>query len=157
MVSVNVSVEYATNCECPSTQAIESWMNAALTAIGRQTPATLALRIVDEDEMQAMNHRYRQKNTPTNVLSFPCQLPDNLKGDQLGDMLICAPVVQQEATAQHKSPQTHWAHMVVHGVLHLLGYDHTETAEAEQMEALEIDILKQLGFPNPYGATLSHD
>lgn len=154
-MSLDVSVEYATVCECPSSQEIQHWISAVLSS--RKPNAILALRIVDADEMRAVNHQYRQKDKPTNVLSFPCQLPSNLKGNQLGDILICAPVVAEEARAQQKSLSLHWAHMVVHGVLHLLGYDHVDPSEADQMEALEIGILQQLGFSNPYGVTLTHD
>lgn len=157
---INVSVDFATTCECPTAQEIQSWITTALShpQIARShANATIAVRIVDEDEMRHMNTQYRQKNKPTNVLSFPCQLPDNLKGDQLGDILICAPVVAHEANTQHKLLHTHWAHMVIHGVLHLLGYDHEENAQAEKMEAIEIHLLQQLGFPNPYGAIVTHD
>lgn len=154
---LDLSVAIATSCECPTSQEIKTWMTAALAAIGRKKPAIVAVRLVDNDEMQQLNHLYRQKNKPTNVLSFPCQLPDNLKGNLLGDLLICAPVVIQEAQEQHKTVQSHWAHMVVHGLLHLAGYDHVEPTQAEQMETLETSILAELGFPNPYGATLTHD
>src|SRR5690606_500913 len=110
----------------------------------------LSIRIVDRDEIQALNAQYRHKNTPTNVLSFPCELPPAVDVPLLGDIVICAQVVQEEAAAQHKAELSHWAHMVVHGTLHLLGYDHMDDAEANEMESLEIEILNTLGFANPY-------
>ena len=112
--------------------------------------AELSIRIVDEAESADLNHTYRHKSGPTNVLSFPCEVPDGVPLDLLGDLVICAPVVAREAQAQGKASEAHWAHMVIHGVLHLRGYDHIDTAEAERMEALEIDILSRLGYPNPY-------
>jgi probable rRNA maturation factor len=100
--------------------------------------------------MANLNHTYRAKAGPTNVLSFPADIPDSVDCDLLGDIVICAPVVVREAEEQHKIGAHHWAHLTVHGVLHLLGFDHTDDHEAEQMEQLEITILKALGLPNPY-------
>ena len=117
----------------------------------------LSIRIVTSDEITELNHSYRHKNNPTNVLSFPFELPPGMPVDELpnilGDIAICAEVVAREADQQHKSITAHWAHMVVHGTLHLLGYDHQNDTDAAQMEALEIHILQQLDFPNPYLAT----
>lgn len=112
--------------------------------------AELSVRIVDEDESQALNLQYRGKDKPTNVLSFPCELPDGVELPLLGDLVICAQVVAKEALEQGKVLHAHWAHMVVHGTLHLLGYDHIEDGEAEEMEAIEIQVLLELGYPNPY-------
>ena len=102
---------------------------------------------------QALNRDYRGKDCPTNVLSFPMELPEEFNMPMLGDLVICAPVVAREAEEQGKSPESHWAHMVVHGVLHLQGYDHQNSAEAEEMESLERRILAGLGYPDPYGDT----
>ncbi len=112
--------------------------------------APVSLKVVSRAESQALNKAYRGKDKPTNVLSFPAELPPELGCTLLGDLAICAEVVSAEAAQQGKPVRHHWAHMVVHGVLHLLGYDHIKTAEAEAMEAMEIAILSQLGVPNPY-------
>ncbi len=130
----------------PAAGLFECWVAAA----GVGPEAELSIRIVDEAESADLNHTYRHKSGPTNVLSFPCEVPDGVPLDLLGDLVICAPVVAREAQAQGKASEAHWAHMVIHGVLHLRGYDHIDTAEAERMEALEIDILSRLGYPNPY-------
>jgi probable rRNA maturation factor len=108
------------------------------------------LRIVDEAEMTGLNEQYRKKSGPTNVLSFPADLPQGVNSPFLGDIIICAPVVAKEAKDQGKSLDSHWAHMTVHGILHLQGYNHIDNTEAEQMESLEIKIMQQLGFANPY-------
>ncbi|OFE11045.1 rRNA maturation RNase YbeY [Pseudohongiella acticola] len=117
-------------------------------------PASLSIRIVDSNESAALNQRYRDKDNATNVLSFGCELPDTLLTQMdeipLGDLVICATVVNQEAHQQNKSGTAHWAHMVVHGILHLKGYDHVDEQDAERMEALEVRILDTLGFSNPY-------
>lgn len=134
--------------EPPPAATLEQWVRAALD--GRRDDAELSLRIVDEDEIAQLNARYRGKDYPTNVLSFPSDLPPELELPHLGDIVICAGVVEREACEQHKSSAAHWAHMVVHGTLHLLGYDHIDDAEAAEMEGLETDILQRLAFPNPY-------
>jgi len=108
------------------------------------------VRIVDEPEMRELNARYRHKDYPTNVLSFPAELPPGVDVPLLGDIVICAPVVNREATEQHKAPRAHWAHMLVHGTLHLLGHDHERERDAAVMEALERRILAGLKFPDPY-------
>ena len=115
-------------------------------------PSEVTIRIVDTQEGRALNHQYRGKDKPTNVLSFPFEAPPGITMPLAGDLVICAPVVEEEAQEQHKAPMAHWAHMVVHGMLHLQGYDHIEDEEAEAMEALEIRLLEQLGFNNPYQA-----
>jgi len=97
-----------------------------------------------------LNHTWRGKDRPTNVLSFPMQTPAEVDLNVIGDLALCAAVIKSEARQQHKPLQAHWAHMVVHGMLHLQGYDHTDEQQAEEMEALEISILDQLGFDNPY-------
>lgn len=116
----------------------------------RREQAELVIRIVDEDEITRLNRDYRGKDRPTNVLSFPFEAPPPVETDLIGDLVICAPVVAREAAEQGKLAEAHWAHMVVHGVLHLLGYDHLEDAEADEMEALETRLMADLGYPDPY-------
>ena len=130
----------------PAQESLESW---ALTAMEDDT-AGVTLRLVDTDEIRQLNANYRAKDKPTNVLSFPSDLPEEIGESYLGDIAICAPVVNAEAQEQNKTADAHWAHMVVHGVLHLRGYDHIDDAEAEEMETLEIGLLKKLGFADPY-------
>ncbi|MBN9288185.1 MAG: rRNA maturation RNase YbeY [Gammaproteobacteria bacterium 39-13] len=143
-----IDVQFATNDECPSETQIQHW---ALTALVQQKKnGALVIRVVDETEMTSLNYQFRKKNKPTNVLSFACQLPPSLKGDILGDIVICASVVAQEAKEQQKPIAAHWAHMVVHGVLHLLGHDHEKDDEATVMESEEVMILRELGFSDPY-------
>ncbi|MGP9832867.1 rRNA maturation RNase YbeY [Marinobacter sp. NSM] len=117
-----------------------------------EDPSEVTIRIVGNDESQNLNHQYRGKDKPTNVLSFPFEAPPGITVPLAGDLVICAPVVEKEAQEQHKDSVAHWAHMVVHGMLHLQGYDHIEDNEAEAMEALEVRLLSQLGFANPYEA-----
>lgn len=112
--------------------------------------AELVIRLVDEEEGRELNHQYRKKDYATNVLSFPFEAPPGVVTHHLGDLVICVPVVEREAKEQGKSLEAHWAHLVVHGVLHLKGYDHQTEAEAEKMEDLERRILAHLGFPDPY-------
>lgn len=132
----------------PGAMQFQSWAEAALN--GRLDQAELVVRIVDREESRQLNREYRGKDKPTNVLSFPFEAPAVLESDLLGDLVICAPVVTEEALAQDKLPQAHWAHLLVHGVLHLLGFDHINEQEAEVMEGLEVAILESLGFPDPY-------
>lgn len=134
--------------DLPSAPQLQQWLEAAILPF--QTDAEVTVRIVDNSESQQLNHTYRGKDKPTNVLSFPFQCPPGIELPLLGDLVICAPVVQQEALQQGKSLTAHWAHMVVHGSLHLLGFDHINDDDAEQMEAEEVTILQQLGFTNPY-------
>ncbi|MFA5531181.1 MAG: rRNA maturation RNase YbeY [Thiohalomonadaceae bacterium] len=132
----------------PTEVLVRRWVEAALA--GRRSEAELTVRVVDEDESAELNGLYRKKQGPTNVLSFPFEAPPGLDLPLLGDIVICAPVVAREAGEQGKTSEAHWAHMVVHGTLHLLGYDHLEPGEAEEMEALETTVLAGLGYPNPY-------
>lgn len=134
----------------PSEEQFQQWVDAALA--GREEDAEITIRLVDEAESTELNWQYRQKPGPTNILSFPFEEPEGieLELDLLGDLVICVPIVLQEAMQQRKQIMDHWAHMTVHGVLHLLGYDHIEDQEAEQMEALEIQILNTLNIANPY-------
>lgn len=132
----------------PDQMQIQAWVDAALEGFGQDTE--IVIRIVDETESAQLNEQYRHKKGPTNILSFPFEVPEGIELDLLGDLVICAPVVAREAAEQHKQPAQHWAHIVVHGVLHLLGYDHTGDDEAEQMESREIEILKKMDINNPY-------
>ena len=134
----------------PADPEFRRWAEAALAGADCRRDAELTIRIVNEAESTALNDTYRHKQGPTNVLSFPFENPPGVESSLLGDVVICAPVVLREAVVQGKSPEAHWAHLVAHGVLHLLGYDHDE-AQAEAMESLEIRILEGLGYPDPYG------
>jgi len=138
--------------ELPAAEAFEAWAAAALAGEDRDA-AELTIRIVDEAESAELNRRYRHRSGPTNVLSFPFEAPPGIELPLLGDLVICAPVVAREAAAQGKPAAAHWAHMVVHGILHLLGYDHLEEEEAAGMEALETVILARIGYPDPYRET----
>jgi len=148
-VNLQVDIQCASAEPVPEEDDIRSWILAAIT--GRRSSDTeISLRLVDIPEMTTLNESYRDKAGPTNVLSFPSDLPPELELPLLGDIVICAPVVREEARAQSKALEAHWAHMTVHGTLHLLGYDHIEEAEAWAMEALETDILTTLNYPCPY-------
>lgn len=159
-VRVDLEVQRAT--QSATTPADEKFLLWAELAVGHEeikpgkSEYTLAIRIVDEAEGQRFNRQYRGKDSATNVLSFPPELPEGLpteiKQSQLGDLLICAPVVAREAMEQGKPEIDHWAHLTIHGVLHLLGYAHEQDADAVVMEALETDILARLDIPNPYQA-----
>ncbi len=131
----------------PVQQDFETWVNAALVQKFDNLEQTI--RLVGEAESRALNSQYRAKNSPTNVLSFTVE-NDYLDYECLGDLVICAPIVEQEAQQQGKPLPAHWAHMVIHGMLHLQGYDHQNAAEASEMEALEAKILSTLGYTNPY-------
>lgn len=132
----------------PTKAQFQTWVEAALLTYNK--PFELTIRLVDNEESQALNLQYRDKDKSTNVLSFPFEVPEGIDLPLLGDLIVCCPVVESEAIEQKKSSEAHWAHMVIHGCLHLLGYDHIEDDEAQEMESLEIDILAKLGFNNPY-------
>lgn len=134
----------------PAAVSFRRWAAAALRGAGYTRPAELSIRIVDTAEGRELNRGYRGKDYATNVLSFEAELPPGVDLPLLGDLVICAPVVAREAAEQGKQPKHHWAHMTVHGVLHLLGHDHLEDTEAERMEALETRILADLDIPDPY-------
>ena len=129
---------------------LQRWVEQALAVAQFATPYELLIRIVDTVESQDLNRDYRGKDKPTNVLSFPFEAPPGMELPLLGDLVICRQVVEAEAIEQGKPLMAHWAHMVVHGSLHLLGYDHIEDEEAEEMEQLERDIMQELGFADPY-------
>ncbi len=141
----------------PTIEQCKSWVLASLVGKQKQIPIELTIRVVDEVESRTLNRDYRGKDQPTNVLSFPFENPlglDLVNIDNnlsyLGDLAICASVVKRETKEQHKTEISYWAHMIVHGTLHLQGFDHIEEVEAEQMEALEVEILQKLGYKNPY-------
>lgn len=131
----------------PEDAEFEDWAQAAWLG---EDPSEVTIRIVAGEESAELNSQYRGKSGPTNVLSFPFEAPAGITVPLAGDLIICAPVVEKEAREQQKTLKEHWAHMVVHGMLHLQGYDHIEDKDAEVMEALEIRLLGQLGFSNPY-------
>jgi probable rRNA maturation factor len=149
-VKLLVDIQTATQNAVPPKQDIESWIAATLAGRTAMEHAEVSVRLVDSEEMAVLNETYRGKKGPTNVLSFPADLPANLPLPLLGDIVICAPIVRDEAAQQGKSQNAHWAHMTVHGTLHLLGYDHVEEQEAEHMEALESTILNELKYACPY-------
>jgi probable rRNA maturation factor len=134
--------------EVPAPEEFERWVSAALS--GRRDSGELTIRVVGVAEGAALNETYRHRNGPTNVLSFPCDDSPQLDMPLLGDLIICAPLVVREARDQGISSTAHWAHLTVHGTLHLLGYDHEESSEAEIMEGVEAEILAALGYPDPY-------
>ncbi|WP_233759518.1 rRNA maturation RNase YbeY [Haemophilus influenzae] len=150
MGSVLVDLQIATeNIEgLPTEEQIVQWATGAVQPEGNEVEMTV--RIVDEAESHELNLTYRGKDRPTNVLSFPFECPDEVELPLLGDLVICRQVVEREAAEQEKPLMAHWAHMVVHGCLHLLGYDHIEDDEAEEMESLETQIMQGLGFDAPY-------
>ncbi|GAB2899241.1 rRNA maturation RNase YbeY [Microbulbifer echini] len=149
MIDLTLDVQRASRCSSlPPDEKIHTWVISALSS--QREEAELAVRIVDEDESRQLNAQYRGKDKPTNVLSFHTDFPAELNLPLLGDLVICAPVVEEEAKQQGKSSEAHWAHMLVHGTLHLLGYDHIEDSDAEIMEKLETSLMAQLGFADPY-------
>ena len=146
-----VAVSYALSRRgLPSATSFRHWIDAALAGAHRRKPAELTVRLVAAAEGRELNRRYRGKDYATNVLSFPAELSPTVKLPLLGDLAICAPVVAREAAEQAKPLRHHYAHLTIHGLLHLLGYAHESDAEAARMEALEIRILAGLGIANPY-------
>lgn len=146
-VYVDVMVN-STSTQLPEQTDLEQWVAAAVAQ--HRDEAEVSVLIVDTEEGAELNEQWRGKQGATNVLSFPSGLPAELNLPLLGDLIICAQVVEREAQEQSKALQAHWAHMMIHGTLHLLGYDHIIEAEAEEMEALETKILAELGYPDPY-------
>ena len=146
IIDLQIACEQETGL--PTAEQIEQWATAAVEPQSDEVEMTV--RIVDEAESHALNLNYRGKDRPTNVLSFPFECPDEVELPLLGDLVICRQVVEREAQEQDKPVMAHWAHMVVHGSLHLLGYDHIEDDEAEEMESLETQIMTGLGFADPY-------
>jgi probable rRNA maturation factor len=154
-VQLDVQVAVDDAADVPDAEQIQVWANAAVQyAEPERATSQMTVRIVELDEITQLNEQYRQKTGPTNVLSFPFDLPPGMPAEavesELGDVVVCADVVRREAVEQEKPLVAHWAHMIVHGTLHLLGYDHIQDADAQQMETLEIAVLAELGYANPY-------
>ena len=150
---LEVGVSYAApRGGVPASTSFRRWAEAALLGARHRKPAALSIRIVGAREGRALNLQYRGKDYATNVLSFPVELPRGVASPLLGDLVICAPVVAREAREQHKAPRDHYAHLTVHGVLHLLGFDHQNERDATRMETLETRILATLGIADPYTA-----
>ena len=148
-VQPDVEIQHACDApEIPADKDFQQWVHHVLEQ--QQGSGSVVIRLVDADESQALNHQYRNKDYATNVLSFPFEAPEFIEEHHLGDLVICVPVVNREAVEQDKQASAHWAHMVIHGMLHLLGYDHESEAEADEMESIEIKLLEKLGVNNPY-------
>ncbi len=154
-MSDQIAVQRASEAPCPSTGLIRRWLTTALEhAAGGETAGDLCVRLVEEEEMSSLNRRYRACPGPTDVLAFPAEMPvggENIEGKILGDIVACAPVVRLAAEANGLSVNAHWAHILVHGLLHLLGHDHHKEQEAAAMARAEASILTALGFASPYG------
>jgi len=150
-MKIHLDIQKACKAPIPvSDRMLEQWVGLALTP--HQEQAELTLRLVDADEIQTLNKTYRKQDKPTNVLAFPANLPDEilLECPLLGDVIICPTVLEEESLALETPLIHHWAHIVIHGVLHLLGYDHIQDHDAEIMQTLEVEKLAKLGFNNPY-------
>jgi len=148
---VGIEIELQVNSHSralPHESDFRRWISSSLE--GYNTQVEVVVRIVDEEESADLNQTYRGKPGPTNVLSFPFEAPAQVDTDLLGDLVICAPVIEREALEQGKTLESHWAHMAVHGTLHLLGFDHLSDAQAAEMELLEKDVLTRMGYGNPY-------
>lgn len=137
------------SADMPSDAELQQWIELALQDYSAD--AEVVIRIVDSEEITQLNQQYRQKQGATNILSFPLDLPEGVEGiDLLGDLVVCASVLEEEAQQQNKKLKNHWAHIIIHGILHLLGYDHIEEMDANEMEAKEILMLQKLHINNPY-------
>lgn len=144
-----LDIQVATqSSDYPTEQQFQCWVGTVLRDPAQDSE--IVIRLVDDEESAALNQQYRHKVGPTNILSFPFEAPEGIEMDLLGDLVICVPLIGKEAREQRKLPEHHWAHITIHGVLHLLGYDHIEESEAEEMEALEIKLLNMLNIANPY-------
>ncbi|MFO1257972.1 MAG: rRNA maturation RNase YbeY [Gammaproteobacteria bacterium] len=149
-MSIDLTVQIGADLSVrPSEAELITWVEAVLDP--EHQDAALSIRFVDSEEMRQLNNQFRGKNKHTNVLSFPNSMPPELRDAYLGDIVICVPVIEIEATEQDKDPMAHYAHMLVHGILHLLGYDHQAEDDAKIMESIEVKILANLGYPDPYG------
>ena len=146
---VHIQLVTDAGTEVPDEEESKGWVTTVFMVLERKQQA-LTVRIVGEPEMTALNLRYRNNDRSTNVLSFPFEPPPGMLSEVLGDIAICAAVVEREAILQEKPLLAHWAHIIVHGILHLCGYDHQQDHVAVVMETLEVSILETLGFPDPY-------
>lgn len=154
-MTIELELQIASDAQTlPHPSQFRDWIG--MTLADKYDNVEMTIRIVDIDEMTMLNQTYRKKIGPTNVLSFPAEISSEFEINLLGDIVICAPVVQREAEDADIDLLAHWAHMVVHGTLHLLGFDHENDEEAEVMEKLETQILTKLGYPAPYGDKLPH-
>lgn len=148
-MNISLDLQIATeDDDHPPPSKLTQWVELAIA--NRKPEAELTIRLVDRAEITQLNHTYRDQKKATNVLSFPADLPDYMELPLLGDLVICSNIVEQEAREQHKASEHHWAHMVIHGTLHLLGYDHIDDNDADIMENLEIELLATLNIANPY-------
>ena len=149
---VDLQIASDSEQDLPEQAQLEQWVKAAVLAASDKPrdEAELTVRIVNSEESQQLNYQYRNKNKHTNVLSFPFQNPPGITLPLLGDLIICKEVVEKEAKEQQKLLTSHWAHMLIHGTLHLLGYDHINDDEAETMERIETTLMIELGFSDPY-------
>lgn len=151
---MKVSIDLQNECSNSSflfdEDKIITYIETTLETINYQQDAEICIILVDENQIHKLNKEYRHVDKPTNILSFPFECPPEVKLDLLGDLIVCFSVLEQEAKDQQKSLMEHFCHLIVHGTLHLLGYDHIQDDEALIMENLEIDILHKLGFANPY-------
>jgi probable rRNA maturation factor len=154
---MTATIDISNSCEAcwvPAQEQCEEWLNCALRIAGEDRQSNISVSFVSEADSQSLNHQYRGKDKATNVLSFPAEFPKSLR-DQvelypLGDIVICPTIVASEAASQNKDLSTHWAHLTIHGLLHLLGYQHETVSDSQEMEGLEIKAMERLGFPNPY-------
>jgi probable rRNA maturation factor len=158
MIKVDIQIA-CENYNVPSKEDFETWIMLSMRNIDfiLEQDFEIGVRVVNESESKRLNKQYRKINQSTNILSFFSGMDDNIRWSKtipkpLGDLVICAPVIEREAIEQGKELFAHWAHMIVHGMLHLVGFDHAVEHEANEMESLEVDILEELGFPNPYAS-----
>lgn len=152
MAAVNLDLQVAdATSEVPATEQIRHWVGATLGAVAESRLA-LSIRVMDGDGIRRLNREFRGRDSETNVLSFPFEDIPGVETGYLGDIAICGGVVAREAREQGKTPEAHWAHMVIHGVLHLCGHDHVAEAEAAEMERIEVSVLGALGFDDPYAS-----
>ena len=148
-MKINVDIENFSSCKnIPDEIFFHRWVSASLSS--QKKPLEVVIRVINEDESAALNNRFRKKNVATNVLSFPADLPESLNYPLLGDLAICAQVVAREADEQNKDLDAHWAHIIIHGSLHLIGFDHKDDVDAKKMEKMETKILSEFYFPSPY-------
>ena len=141
-----------TSTELPTSEQFQLWVDTALAEVSSKPSQEfeLTIRLVNGEESQQLNNQYRNQDKPTNVLSFPFEVPDGIELNLLGDLIICIEVMKKEAIEQNKALFDHWAHLVIHGCLHLVGFDHISDSDALEMESIEIVILEKLGIENPY-------